>query len=246
MSKNVTTPIVALAAAVACVTMLSKFLKTKTEATRESSSSGDETGIIMHLIKKRRSIFPKQFSSSLKVMKEELLMILEAARWAPTHKLTEPWHFVIFESDGEKSRLGQYLAEDYKSSAGNEFLDTKYHKKIKNVQTSSFVIAICVMRANTTNKNPEVEDVSSVAMAVQNMSLVGATMNIGMYWSSGAIYEAETKKERCIQNPQKLKEFLKLPTDETICIGWLFIGKYDYDQVKKGVRKPLDDKIVWR
>ena len=27
--------------------------------------------------------------------REELLPLLEAARWAPTHKLTEPWRFVV-------------------------------------------------------------------------------------------------------------------------------------------------------
>lgn len=29
------------------------------------------------------------------ITREKLELILEAARWAPTHKLTEPWHFVV-------------------------------------------------------------------------------------------------------------------------------------------------------
>lgn len=29
------------------------------------------------------------------ITNDKLEMMLEAARWAPTHKLTEPWHFVV-------------------------------------------------------------------------------------------------------------------------------------------------------
>lgn len=29
------------------------------------------------------------------ITREKLELMLEAARWAPTHKLTEPWHFVV-------------------------------------------------------------------------------------------------------------------------------------------------------
>lgn len=42
------------------------------------------------LIKKRRAIFPKDYNGQ-KVTKAEIRQMLEAARWAPTHGLTEPW-----------------------------------------------------------------------------------------------------------------------------------------------------------
>lgn len=29
------------------------------------------------------------------ITRDKLQLMLEAARWAPTHKLTEPWHFVV-------------------------------------------------------------------------------------------------------------------------------------------------------
>jgi nitroreductase len=29
--------------------------------------------------------------------------MLEAARWAPTHKLTEPWHFVVLEGSSKEA-----------------------------------------------------------------------------------------------------------------------------------------------
>ena len=50
---------------------------------------------INECIRTRRSIYPVQFSSR-KVHKELIETLLENARWAPTHKLTQPWRFKIY------------------------------------------------------------------------------------------------------------------------------------------------------
>ena len=52
---------------------------------------------IMNCIVHRRSIFPKQYSEK-PVDKSVIVEMLEAARWAPTHNLTEPWKFIVFSS----------------------------------------------------------------------------------------------------------------------------------------------------
>lgn len=53
------------------------------------------------LIKKRRSIFPRDFNGQ-KVECEHIEAMLEAANWAPTHNLTEPWRFVVIEGDSKE------------------------------------------------------------------------------------------------------------------------------------------------
>lgn len=65
------------------------------------SSSPDD---VLNLIQKRRSIFPKQYSTR-PVPKQIIEQMLEAARWAPTHNLTEPWKFVVFESQEARKEL---------------------------------------------------------------------------------------------------------------------------------------------
>lgn len=39
--------------------------------------------------------FPPPPGDNSSITRDKLELVLEAARWAPTHKLTQPWHFVI-------------------------------------------------------------------------------------------------------------------------------------------------------
>ena len=140
---------------------------------------------------------------------------------------------------------------------------------------SSHVIAICVRVATKASerKNPLVEEICSVAMAVQNMHLLASAHGVGAYWSSGGIYEAGTKSNDGITNPAALRQFLtskddvlepsttstseKETCDDTlICLGWFFIGEYfasandvDNQQSKKwpkGRRSSFDEKVSWK
>ena len=54
---------------------------------------------ITELIQYRRTIYP-EFFSSRKVHKEQIELLLENARWAPTHKLTQPWFYKVLMEDG--------------------------------------------------------------------------------------------------------------------------------------------------
>ena len=59
-----------------------------------SASPSDAVALIRH----RRSIFPKQYTGDA-LSRDVINNMLEAARFAPSHKLTEAWRFVIFESE---------------------------------------------------------------------------------------------------------------------------------------------------
>ncbi|HLY71921.1 MAG TPA: nitroreductase family protein, partial [Puia sp.] len=54
------------------------------------------------LFQKRRSVFPEQYVAGKKIPDEIVMQLLENANWAPTHKLTEPWRFVVFSGEGLK------------------------------------------------------------------------------------------------------------------------------------------------
>ena len=53
------------------------------------------------LIHQRRSIFPKDYTKE-RVDDTIVQQILENATWAPTHKLTEPWRFIVYTDEGRK------------------------------------------------------------------------------------------------------------------------------------------------
>ena len=67
------------------------------------------------LIRSRRSVFPKDYTGE-KVDDAIIQQLLENANWAPTHKLTEPWRFVVFTGEGLK-KLADFQSECYKQVA---------------------------------------------------------------------------------------------------------------------------------
>jgi len=228
-------------------------------ATIDGNGAPSAGKVALAMIKRRRSIFPKQYTGN-PVPQSIIRDMLEGARWAPTHKLTQPWVFVIFETKDSKESLGVFLADQYKISKGDSYDQKKYEKKITSVNKSSHIIAICSQVPSCDDKasslNPEIEEISSVAMAVQNMHLIASAYNVGAYWSSSAIYDSDREKERALVNPSDLRDYLNLSNHEPegtmcICLGWLFIGEFENKGKEKkwpeSRRNSMDyGKVVWR
>lgn len=186
---------------------------------------------IRELIKDRRSIKPEDFKPR-KVLDDQISEILNSARWAPTHGMTEPWHFVVFQEEALND-LGEFMANTYKNSVSeSEFLQKKYDKFLNRPALSSVVIAICMKRQEI-EKIPEMEEIEAVACSVQNMHLTATAYGLGGYWSSGAIgYSNE------------MKQYLNL-NDKDRCLGLFYLG-YPNIEWPTSHRKPLEYKTEWR
>src|SRR5699024_4257378 len=130
--------------------------------------------MIKDIIEQRRAVFPRQYNND-PIEKKEIEIILQASNWAPTHKRTEPWRFKIVRGD-KLEELGQFMAECYKATA-KRFSERKYNKTKEKFLQSSCVIVICMQR-DPKERIPEWEEVASTAMAVQNMWLTAAEMDI--------------------------------------------------------------------
>lgn len=183
--------------------------------------------MIYDSIKNRRAIFPVQYNQKA-LTKDQIIQVLDAANWAPTHKRTEPWRFKVLQ--GEKLvELGTFLAEKYKSTAAN-FSEFQFNKLQENPSKASCIIAICMQR-DPKESIAEWEEVAATAMAVQNMWLMCTEMNIGAYWSSPGLIKY-------------MHEFFTLAQGEK-CLGFFYMGNYD-EQLPKGFRKStIQEKTVW-
>jgi nitroreductase len=185
---------------------------------------------INRLIHHRRSILPN-FYTGEKVNDQIIQQMLENANMAPTHKLTEPWRFVIFKGDGLK-KLGEFQAELYKKNSmeqGN-FQEVKYQDLMNKPTMASHVIAIC-MKRDPKERLPEIEEIESVACAVQNMYLTAAAYGVGCYWGSGGITYLD-----------EAKNFFGLGGNDRL-LGFFYVGiprKWP-----KGKRSPIRDKVTW-
>lgn len=97
---------------------------------------------INHLIRVRRSVFPKDYSGET-VPDRVIEQMLENANWAPTHKLTEPWRFVVFAGEGRKA-LAAFQSECYKqvTAAKGTFQEDRYLSLQTKPMESSHIIAV--------------------------------------------------------------------------------------------------------
>lgn len=186
--------------------------------------------VINQLIRERRSVFPDQFSQET-IPDEIVWQILENANWAPTHKKTEPWRFYVF-AGAARQKLATAQAELYKAHTPTaEFDERKYQKLKAKPLKASHVIAIA-MKRDPQKRLPEVEEIESVACAVQNIYLSATAYGLGGYWGSGGITYYE-----------EAKSFFGLGDDDKL-LGFFFLG-YPAKPAAAGTRGDIRKKVTW-
>jgi nitroreductase len=185
---------------------------------------------INEIIRNRRSVKPENFSKR-KVQKEQILVMLENARWAPTHALTQPWRFVVFMENGLHN-LSDFQSDKYKkNTAPDKFILSKFEQLKNRPLLASAVIAICMKRQEI-EKLPEIEEIEAVACAVQNIHLTATAYGLVGYWTTGGITYTD-----------EMKKFLQLESKDR-CLGFFYIGYPDIPW-PNGQRKPIEYFTRW-
>jgi len=183
--------------------------------------------VLTDIIQRRRSVFPISYTRE-EIPVEVIKQILESANYAPTHKMTEPWRFVVFRNEG-KLKFAEELARLYKETTpAHQFLQKKYDSIVEKAIQSSCIIAINAQLHP--DKLPEWEEIAALACAVQNMALTAEALRVGAYWSSpGMIAD--------------LKDYLNLGEQEK-CFGLFYMG-YHNEKPRAASRTPFENKIKW-
>jgi nitroreductase len=184
------------------------------------------------IIQSRRSVFPKDYTGD-NVDDSIIHEMLENANWAPTHKLTEPWRFIVYTGEGLK-KLAEIQSDVYKrvTQSDGTFKDERYQNLLTKPLQSSHIILI-YMKRDEKNSVPEIEEAGAVFCAVQNMYLTATALGIGCYLSTGGVtYFEESKSAFGLSAEDKI-------------IGFMHVGVPKPNLELKGRRKPVEDKIVW-
>ncbi|WP_179289924.1 nitroreductase family protein [Shouchella clausii] len=177
---------------------------------------------IDELIKGRRSI--KKFKPD-PVSIEEIVEILEVAKWAPNHKLTEPWRFLLYAEEGKKQFVDAYL----KTQAGSDGkIPEKAQKKAAYFREIPLHLVV-VMPEDPRQKTWD-EDYGAVCAMIQNIQLAAWARGIGMIW----------RTNDWIYNPV-FREAIGVQPGEKI-VATLMIGYGDFIPEAKE-RTPIADKI---
>lgn len=184
---------------------------------------------IEHIISHRRSV-PRTQMNGQRIPDETVQHLLSLADWAPTHKRTEPWHFVVFGGDKAQDFCRDH-AEMYKQHTPEEKFNQASYDKFAAC-TASHVVAICMKRHS--DKLPEIEEICSVACAVQNAWLAATSLGIAGFWQTGGM----------TFHPA-MKDYLGLGEEDKV-LGVFYLGYTDESPLKEGKRNtPLEEKVRW-
>ncbi|MDG1674436.1 MAG: nitroreductase [Flavobacteriales bacterium] len=182
------------------------------------------------LIKDRRSFAPEAFSSR-KVHRDVVEEILRAGTWAPTHGMTQPWRFTVFQGDGLQV-LRDGLPMWYKEAVGEEHVnEVKLGKLRARLNTCNCVIGIGMVP--DANQRISAEDEEwAVASAVQNMHLMCTAFGLGAKWTTPGFMALPV-----------VKEALALPEEGKV-MGLFYVG-YPNVPWPQSHRWPLEFVTRW-
>lgn len=150
---------------------------------------------------------------------------LEAAIWAPNHKLTNPWRFVLV---GPKTRTKIVdIVVDLKALK-RPLSSTDEARLRSKLETSPVMIA--AVQCLDSNPRRLKEDYASMACAIQNLSLSLWAHGVGAKWSTTF----------AINDPRTM-ELLKVSPEGEEIVGFIYAGYPDV--IPKTHRQPLS-KVV--
>ncbi len=187
---------------------------------------------IDEIIQHRRTIKPPMMSDA-PVSETDLRGVLESARWAPSHGLTEPWRFRIFRGPA-RQKLADAMATLYQTTMPLDQQKPEKLEKMRVMPLKAPVVMLVWMARQPNEKIAEVEEIEAVACAVQNMQLAATARGLGTFWSTpGFLYTPEMNAWMGIGAKDR-------------CLGILYVGHpANPGEWPKSRRQSIDDKIEW-
>jgi nitroreductase len=159
---------------------------------------------VADLIRGRRTVNLYQPEA---VPAEVVLEAIEVARWAPNHKLTEPWHFYLLGP--EMTRSAAECWAGFEAETKGQAAGEARRKRLAAIP-GHFVVT----SARHADEVLDLENYAATCCAVQNLMLYLWQRGVGCKWTSGAI----TREPR-------LYELLGIDARSERIVGYFWYGK---------------------
>ena len=180
--------------------------------------------IIDQIIKERRTI--KKFKEE-RVPTEEIIDILEVAKYAPNHKMTEPWRFILFQ----KEQMAIF-ADAFEKAALHKHGEVHARAQAKSAHYREDIpMTLVVTMEESTDEKTWDEDFGAVSALIQNIQLAAWARGIGMIWRTNRYIYEDT-----------FKEAIGVQPNERI-VATLMIGYPDFIPPAKE-RTPIQEKLT--
>lgn len=192
------------------------------------------------IIQRRRSV--RAFRPD-PVPREQLLQILEAARWAPSPHGRQPWRFALVTRPELKARLAAAMGDDWRRQLaldGQEAatIDLRLAKSHQRINEAPAIIVPCLYLEDL-DRYPDAERqaaettmaIQSLGCAVQNMLLMAFSLGLDGGWMCAPLF--------C---PDSVRAALDL--DQTCIPHALIPIGYAARDPRRRARRPLTELIV--
>ena len=159
--------------------------------------------------------------------RESLQRMLDAAVWAPNHRLTNPWRFFVLEKGGAKrAEVAQLAYDNLFARSGNHENADGSRQRVLDAPALIYVYSVPADSEEMTQEN-----YAAACCAVQNLLLAAVAEGLAGDWSTG----------NTTRHPA-LAETLGGEADWTM-VGALFIGQPA--RPSASVRAPADEVTAW-
>ena len=142
--------------------------------------------VVIEAIRERRSV--RDFTAD-PVPRDALERWLEAACWAPNHRLTEPWRFMVLERGGTaRASIGD-MARDYAFELGGDLPDAKRNSVADAARDEVLESPAFLYVYALPGDDEEIsrENYAAVCCAVQNFQLAAHSEGYAVGWSTGKL-----------------------------------------------------------
>jgi len=170
------------------------------------------------------------------VSNSALEIMIEAATWAPNHRNTEPWRFIVLSKDGEMRKKVAQIVHDWTYENLKNPSDERRESSAKYAQQEILDAPAFMYVYSIHGRDDEMtqENYAATACAIQNLMLAAQSLGVGVGWSTG---------KPCLAN---VGTAVGAEPDWDV-VGALYIGypvKTDIN-TPQAKRTPVSDVTIW-
>jgi nitroreductase len=188
----------------------------------------------MSLFRTRRTLKPVAMDPDREIPRPLLEEVLEDAIWAPTHGLTQPWRFHVFDTPASRASLAGALVGIYESTTPQAQQDAGKRAKLEGGPRRAPVVIALLARVEPGGKIKKWEEIAAASCAAQNLMLSAHGKGLGSFWSS--------PPAAC---GREFADWLGAdPNDQPL--GLIYLGwPLAHAPQAVSVRAPLAERVIW-
>ncbi|MDX1561291.1 MAG: nitroreductase [Gammaproteobacteria bacterium] len=158
------------------------------------------------------------------VAQQAVIDAIDVARWAPNHRLTEPWRFYLLGPATTAKAIRCWA--DYEAELKGEAAGAARAKRLESIP-GHFVVT----SRRDENAVIDRENYAACCCAMQNLMLYLWQRGIGVKWTTGAI-----------TREQRLYDLLGIDAEQEEIVGYFWYGRPK--AVAEQSRRDVDDIVV--